>query len=97
MMDSPTTSEDLKPRGDLATESVDGNLLILDKRHEKIHELNATASAVWQGLQEGRSTDSIVEEFVENFDISHEIASRDVSQTLKEFHKLNLLEDHNGY
>ena len=96
-MNSPTTGKKLKPRTDLAIESVEGNLLILDKRHEKIHELNATASAVWQGIQEDRETDSIVDAIVENFDITHEIARSDVSRTMDEFHKLNLLEEHSAY
>ena len=83
----------LRPRGDLGIEKIEDDLLILDKCNQKIHRLNATASAVWASLQDGREQDVIVQEIVEKFDILSEVAEEDVTRVLEEFRALNLLAD----
>lgn len=89
-----TTNEAiLRPRSDLGVEKVEDDLLILDKRNQKVHRLNATASVVWKSLQDGRKQDIIVKDIVEKFDILPEIAQRDVTRVLQEFRALNLLAD----
>ena len=93
MTDLTKTNVDLRPRDDLEIEKVEEDLLILDKRNQKIHRLNATASIIWASLQEGRRTDVIVKEIVENFDILSQVAEEDVTRVLEEFRALNLLAD----
>ena len=93
MTDLTKTNVDLRPRDDLEIEKVEEDFLILDKRNQKIHRLNATASIIWASLQEGRRTDVIVKQFVENFDILSEVAEKDVTRVLEEFRALNLLAD----
>ena len=80
-----------RPRDDLGIERIEDDLLILDKRNQKVHQLNATASIIWANIIAGQETDGIVQEIVETFDISHEVASQDVTRTLGEFSALGLL------
>ena len=82
----------LRPRDDLGIEEVEEDLLILDKRNQKIHRLNSTASLIWAGLQDGQGMDAIVSDIVENFDILVEDAEKDVARVLEEFRALNLFE-----
>jgi Coenzyme PQQ synthesis protein D (PqqD) len=79
------------PRVDLGVEPVGQDLLILDKRNNRIHRLNQTASAIWRNVELGVDSDRIVEEYVDNFDVSEQLALADVQRILTEFRALNLL------
>jgi Coenzyme PQQ synthesis protein D (PqqD) len=76
---------------DLSAEPVGNDLLILDKRNNRIHRLNQTACAVWRSVELGIGTDGIVEGLVEKFDVSRETVLTDVLGILNEFRALNLL------
>ena len=82
-----------KPRDDLGVEQIEDDLVILDKRNQKVHQLNSTASAIWASIEKGRESECIVQEIVANFDISPEVASQDVTRILDEFCALGLLEN----
>lgn len=78
-------------RDDLGIESLDDELLVLDKENAKIHRLNQTAAMVWQGLVAGRLSPQIASELVEKFDITMEIALRDVAKVMDSFVLLKLV------
>lgn len=82
----------VRPRDDLSIETVDENLLILDKRSEKIHQLNREASMIWSQLASGSSPHDIAAKMTEKYDVSMDIALRDVLRTVEEFSVLNLLQ-----
>lgn len=82
-----------KPRDDLGVEQIEDDLVILDKCNQKVHQLNSTASAVWQRIKDGREPERIAQEIVEIFDISPDVALQDVTRILEEFAALGLLED----
>jgi hypothetical protein len=92
MPNASQTADRLRPRADLGIEQIDGDLLILDKQNQKIHQLNSTASFIWAGLDEGQETVGIAEHIVELFGVSPETALRDVNGALQQFCALNLLE-----
>ena len=96
MPDTTKTFEDLSIRHDLGEERVDNDILILDKRNEKLHQLNASAAVIWQGLREGLDVEAIARKIVEVFDTAPETARVDVNRTLKNFSDLNLLEERNA-
>ena len=83
---------ELKARDGLATEEIDDDLLILDKENEKIHQLNASAKAVWESLQQNLDTDEMVQQFVKTFDIAPDVATSDVTRILDQFRALKLVE-----
>jgi hypothetical protein len=78
-------------RDDLGIERLDDELLILDKKNEKIHRLNQTAAMVWEGLVAGRNSVQVASELVEVFDITVEVALQDVAKMMESFTLLNLI------
>ena len=81
----------MKPRPDLAIENADGELIVLDKASDKIHQLNSTASFVWNCLSDGLAIDEIALMLSEAFDVEPEIALSDVQAALAQFEGLALL------
>ena len=80
------------PRNDLGIERVEDELLILDKRNQKVHQLNTVASAIWTSISAGEEAKSIVRNIVESYDVSPVAAARDVAQVVDELYALDLLE-----
>lgn len=83
-------------RMDLATESVNDDLLILDKTTGMLHKLNHTASIVWLGIIDGLNSQKIASRIVESFDVSVDRALRDIELIISQFESLNLLETNNN-
>ena len=83
------------PRTDLAIESVDDDLLVLDKTACKLHNLNHTASIVWRGITDGLSSGKIACRLIETFDVTFDRARRDIELIVNQFESLNLLESEN--
>ena len=68
----------MKPRPDLAIENADGELIVLDKVAGKVHQLNSSASFVWNCLSDGLAIDEIAHMLAEAFDVEPETALSDV-------------------
>lgn len=54
--------------------------------------LNATGKLVWKGLQDGKSSDDIVETIVSEFEVSREEAAEDLASFLQQLQDNDLLE-----
>ena len=79
-------------RSDLTiSRDVNGETLVLDSRAKLIHQLNPTATFIWQQARSGSSADQIAAALAEDFDIALEIAHRDVAATLDRLNELDLL------
>ncbi len=71
---------------------VDGEIVVLDRQHGKVHKLNETATFVW-GRCDGRSTVAkIADQYCKTFDVNPETAARDALAIVAQLQKLNLLE-----
>ncbi|MDH4316176.1 MAG: PqqD family protein [Gammaproteobacteria bacterium] len=81
-----------KPRADLAVEYIDDDLLVLDKKHGQIHQLNHTACVVWKGIAAGDSWRTIVSSLVDQYEVSADTAGKDIERLVSQFRILNLLE-----
>lgn len=81
----------MKLRDDLATKLIDGELVIFNRDAEQIHTLNPTARHIWQLLEQGRTLEQIVEQFVEDYGIDRERAKVDIENTLEAFVSLGLM------
>lgn len=81
----------MKLRADLGIENVDGELIILDKTADKVHQLNPSASFVWNCLSDGLAIDEIALTISQAFDISPEVALSDVQSAYAQFEDLGLL------
>ena len=70
---------------------VNGEMLVLDGCAELIHQLNPTASFIWQQAQSGNTAEEIASALAEQYDVDPEIAHRDVTATLARLKELNLV------
>ena len=75
----------------MLTREVEGELLILDEDHEKIHQLNSTAAFVWQLCDGSHTVFSIQKNLVEHYGIEIDVASQDVTAVLEEMINAGLI------
>jgi len=73
---------------------VDGEVLVLDGSARLIHQLNPTASFIWQRAQSGSAPLEIATALVEQYDVELATAQRDVAVTLARLSELNLFTSH---
>lgn len=81
-----------KRRTDVTTRDVDGETLILDRKNEDVHQLNRSASYVWQYCDGQKSTHEIAMSMAKDFTIDLEAAERDVVDLITKLTALGLLE-----
>jgi hypothetical protein len=67
-------------------------MVVLDRRTERIHQLNTTASFVWDHCDGDRSVGEIADGIMEAFDVDSSTAAQDVAEIVKQFADLGLLE-----
>jgi hypothetical protein len=80
-------------RDDLTIESIDDDLVVLDKMHGQIHQFNLTASVIWHAIAAGQDSHTIAASLVEQFGVSIETALSDLEMVVGQFASLNLLVD----
>ena len=81
-----------KRRVDVTTRDVNGETLILDRKHEEVHQLNNTASYVWQRCDGKTSVAEIVLSMAHDFGAEPADVERDVAGLIAQFSVLHLLE-----
>ena len=55
--------------------------------------INAVSAEIWKGLQEGKTKAEILENILEEFDVSQEEAAADLDVFLRQLSENSLLED----
>ncbi len=73
-------------------EPVNGTCTIINHRTGHIHQLNATASTIWQLCDGSMTKDSIAEHLAHHYSIEAHQALSDVTIIVDELHKLGLLD-----
>ena len=81
-----------KRRTDVMIRSVEGEVLVLDRRKEKIHQLNVTAAYIWERCDGRHSVVEIAMGLAAKFDIDLGTVSGHVAGAVREFEGLGLLE-----
>ena len=81
-----------KAREGLVVQELDGEVVILDQDAGRVHQLNSTASFVWDRLDGQTPLRSIVEGLCERFDVEYETARRDAETIMDRFREAELLE-----
>jgi len=86
--------EDIKyrKRPDIVVQNVGSEVLLLDMNGNKLHQLNTTASMLWEAIDGVRSVSDLATILVEAFDIEKERALDDVSQTMKVLREAGLVD-----
>jgi hypothetical protein len=89
----PSRSNHPRRRTDLKTRLVEGELVVLDREGQMVHQLNRTASYIWQHCDGESSAAKIAEEVCQNFEIDYATALQDVLNTIEQLEKMKLLKD----
>lgn len=91
MKEKPAT-QTLKRRTGLNVRKVGAESVILDKAGGLIHQLNPTATYIWEQCDGAATPESIVTRLIQVFQVDPADATRDVATLLAEMKRLNLLE-----
>jgi len=70
---------------------LDGEIVALDARSNRIHQLNGVASLIWRLATEGGTPASIVDAVVAAHEVEREVAAKDVDEALERMRSLGLL------
>ena len=81
-----------KRRADVTSRDVNGELLILDRQFEQVHQLNSTASYIWLRCDGSTTVAEVVASMAHDFGLQTEDAKNDVMQIISQFRLLQLLE-----
>ena len=89
---APQESTIIAPSESAVSRIVAGQALILDANHDEIRQLNTVGSFLWSLLLESPQTEmKLLEEMINEFDVTHEIASADLDSFLAELESLGLI------
>ena len=87
------TARGPKQRADVRTRRVEGEMVVLDRREEFIHQFNKTASYIWERCNGLATPDEISQALCEAFDVDFPTAQKDVLATVEQLRRAKLLED----
>jgi len=76
----------------VSVKDIDGQTIILDRPHGKLHELNATASYVWRRCDGQATVSDIVAATAREFDADPITVERDVADILQQLERVQLIE-----
>jgi hypothetical protein len=76
----------------VSVKDIDGQIIILDRPHGKLHELNTTASYVWRCCDGRATVTEIVVATTHAFDADPITVERDVTDILQQLERVQLIE-----
>jgi hypothetical protein len=79
-------------RTDVNSRVVEEETVVLDRQHDCIHQLNLTATYIWERCDGKASIEDIAAQLAETFDVEYETALNDVVCVIRNFQHLQLLE-----
>ena len=81
-----------KRRVDVNVRMVDGEVMVLDRQSDLIHQLNHTASYIWDRCDGQSTVAEIANQLAAAFHVDADTAVQDVATTIRQLHSLGLLE-----
>lgn len=81
-----------KRRVDVNVRMVDGEVVVLDRQSDLIHQLNHTASYIWDRCDGQSTVAEIANQLAAAFHVHADTAVQDVATTIRQLHSLGLLE-----
>src|ERR671918_2051896 len=87
-------TETFRPRrrADVKSRLVEGEMVILDRAQGLVHQLNRTASYIWERCNGQCTPCEIAAQLCQNFEVNQQDAIRDVVAVIEELQKLRLIE-----
>jgi Coenzyme PQQ synthesis protein D (PqqD) len=81
-----------KRRVDVNVRMVDGEVVVLDRQSDLIHQLNHTASYIWDRCDGQSTVAEIANQLAAAFQVDADTAVQDVATTIRQLHSIGLLE-----
>ena len=81
-----------KKRNDVNARLVDLEIVVLDRQHGSIHQLNQTASFVWEQCDGESTLEKIANRLTEAFAVDFSTAMSDVRKVIQQLNDIGLLE-----
>ena len=75
----------------LLIREVGDEVVVLDVEADKVHQLNGTASSIWRMCEQAESSEAMAKILAEQYDVSPDVALKDVNETLEKLQALKLL------
>jgi len=75
----------------LMVQEVDGEVIILDTAANRVHQLNRTATLIWQSCDTASDPEEIAERLAAEFAVELDIVLADVLRTLEDLRAVDLL------
>ena len=86
------TNDYPRRRFDISSRLVAGETVVLDLGGARIHQLNTTASYIWDRCDGHRTVAAIAEELTGSFQVDYQTAREAVQATLRQLDELGLLD-----
>jgi hypothetical protein len=83
----------LRRRTGVQSRLVEGELIILDRDRDLIHQFNKTATFIWEHCDGHESAAEIANAVCENFEVDEPTAIKEVIETLERLRDLELIGD----
>jgi Coenzyme PQQ synthesis protein D (PqqD) len=81
-----------KRRADLTYRTIDGETVILNREEGQLHQLNPTASFIWDCCDGNSNIAEIIDRLAGAYEVEPSTARKDVAEVLLKLQKSNLLE-----
>lgn len=81
-----------KRRSDLNVRMIDGEAVVLDRNGGRVHQLNQTASFIWNQCNGQVTIEDIAGQLAHAYDVDVEVATKDIRDAIEKFRELNLLD-----
>ena len=94
LTDSNLLANDLHPqrRSDLNYRTIEGETVILDRKEGRLHQLNPTASFIWDCCDGNSNVAVIIDLLAGAYEVDSSVARKDVEEVLSRLRSSNLLE-----
>ncbi len=83
----------MKRRTGVQSRLVEGELIVLDREHDLIHQFNKTATFIWEHCDGQQSAADIANAVCESFEVDEATATKEVIETLERLQNLGLIGD----
>jgi len=80
-----------RQRSDVTRQTINGEVVILDRESQQIHQLNESGSFIWNQCDGKTPVSEIIRCVTERFDVEHDVAAADVNRAVEELQGVGLL------
>jgi len=83
---------EIRPNRNIVARAIGESTVLVNLRTNRIYELNATASRIWELVGSGETRSEVVRLLRSDYDVSAQVAEREFKALLIDFEREGLLE-----